>query len=912
MTGDLEADRLAEQIGWVRRLAHELVSDPHLAEDLVQETWLAFLRARPDTSRPLEPWFARVLRNFVRRARRGNARRTAREETAAKPEAIDSSAEVCARAALHRELVAAVLALDEPYRGALLLRYLDELPPREIARRQGVPVRTVNTRLRRGLAQLRARLDREHEKDRDSWLTGLAAFAASERARTLAPAAWLVGAGFVLLIGVGLAFAMANGAFRGAPSTAAFPAVVTSSSEVAAPVGASARSDAPAGRVAREPSTIGDSAWTGRVQDENGAPIADAVVRLVADARARLGRFDPPLQLEPTVLEETRSDAHGRFRIAKRFAGSSALDVRAVDFGAARAALAAAPTEELVVHLPRGAELVGRTLGADGLELGGLELGGTEPGGTKLGGMALGRVDVRVRAADGSRTMTSSEDDGRWRVTGLAPGTYRVDAFDARGAHATCSVELAAGERRTLDLTLHRTASVRGRVLDAVSRAPLSDAEVSLEPDAGTSALTDDRGEFSLAVPAALDRVQLRVREAQHVTRRIAIEPLPREGLVLELALERGRRAEGAVLDVDGSPLPYASVAAVADVWIGARHEFDRVSGRTDANGVFQLDGLRPDLQHSLLVWHAGRAPRDVSFPPNERELELVDLGRVQLAPGSTTTGRVLGEGRAPRGKIELVLLDLGPRGTRSASVEPSRWAAGRAFARTRTDEVGRFVFEDLPEGAWWVGTATAASRERASAEFDLAVGERVELELFAPAGAVVRGTVRDPAGVPVEGATIAATRAPDDTRSTQSERDGSFELAGLTADVWELRATPPAERELAPTTRTVHAPMDGVVLDLAAVEVVRGRVLDVDGAALAHARVEARDELGRAVDTAWCDAQGRFELALPRGVAMTVVARRTQPKGEWERAVTPGPGLELALTAERTPAAELELRFAQ
>ena len=130
MTGDLEADRLAEQIGWVRRLAHELVSDPHLAEDLVQETWLAFLRARPDTSRPLEPWFARVLRNFVRRARRGNARRTAREETAARPEAIDSSAEVCARAALHRELVAAVLALDEPYRGTLLLRYLDELPPR--------------------------------------------------------------------------------------------------------------------------------------------------------------------------------------------------------------------------------------------------------------------------------------------------------------------------------------------------------------------------------------------------------------------------------------------------------------------------------------------------------------------------------------------------------------------------------------------------------------------------------------------------------------------------------------------------------------------------------------------------------------------------------------------------------------
>src|SRR5262249_47014883 len=50
-------------------------------------------------------------------------------------------------------------ALEEPYRSTLLARYFDELPPTEIARALDVSVETVKTRLKRGLAQLRERLD---------------------------------------------------------------------------------------------------------------------------------------------------------------------------------------------------------------------------------------------------------------------------------------------------------------------------------------------------------------------------------------------------------------------------------------------------------------------------------------------------------------------------------------------------------------------------------------------------------------------------------------------------------------------------------------------------------------------------------------------------------------------------------
>ena len=50
-----------------------------------------------------------------------------------------------------------VLALPEPYRGTVLLRYYEEASLREIAERQAAPLETVRTRLRRAHALLRDR-----------------------------------------------------------------------------------------------------------------------------------------------------------------------------------------------------------------------------------------------------------------------------------------------------------------------------------------------------------------------------------------------------------------------------------------------------------------------------------------------------------------------------------------------------------------------------------------------------------------------------------------------------------------------------------------------------------------------------------------------------------------------------------
>lgn len=153
---------------WLVALARSLVGDEQAAEDVVQEARIAaWLHAPGDPSRA-GGWLRRVVRNLSIRVRRSDARRLAREQAAAPREATPATDELVARVQMQRAVAEAVLALDEPYRSAILLRFFDRLPPRDIAARLGAPVETVRTRLKRALEQLRVKLDRDFGA-RDAW-----------------------------------------------------------------------------------------------------------------------------------------------------------------------------------------------------------------------------------------------------------------------------------------------------------------------------------------------------------------------------------------------------------------------------------------------------------------------------------------------------------------------------------------------------------------------------------------------------------------------------------------------------------------------------------------------------------------------------------------------------------------------
>ena len=158
----------------LRALARRLVREA-AAEDVVQETWLAALERPPRRVEGLGAWLRSVLRNRARMRARGEVRRLERDRVVARAEAIESTAERVERRAALSRLVTALEDLPQPFGDAVWMRFFEELPAPEIGRRLGVAEVTVRTRIHRGLALLRERLERESGGERGAWMPALAA-----------------------------------------------------------------------------------------------------------------------------------------------------------------------------------------------------------------------------------------------------------------------------------------------------------------------------------------------------------------------------------------------------------------------------------------------------------------------------------------------------------------------------------------------------------------------------------------------------------------------------------------------------------------------------------------------------------------------------------------------------------------
>jgi RNA polymerase sigma factor (sigma-70 family) len=159
---------------WIRRLALGLLGSDAAADDLSQDILLVAMTQGPgvELSR-LRAWLRTVARRLVARRRERERAREAVERRAARPEVVER--ETHDRLQLHRQLATAIDGLAPPYRAALVLRYLEGLPPREIAVRLDLTPAAARKRVSRGLVMLREVLDAEHGGDRARWSNAVAA-----------------------------------------------------------------------------------------------------------------------------------------------------------------------------------------------------------------------------------------------------------------------------------------------------------------------------------------------------------------------------------------------------------------------------------------------------------------------------------------------------------------------------------------------------------------------------------------------------------------------------------------------------------------------------------------------------------------------------------------------------------------
>ena len=149
---DLEA---LFRVHWPRafRAAYLVTHDAAAAEDIAQESFLAAVRAldRFDRSRPFGPWLHRIV---VNRAIDWTRARKLRSEVE-----LSDSLQASEPSRLPRDDVLAALGRLAPeHRAVVVMRYLLEFTPGEIAEALGLPRGTVNSRLRRGLDALEGEL----------------------------------------------------------------------------------------------------------------------------------------------------------------------------------------------------------------------------------------------------------------------------------------------------------------------------------------------------------------------------------------------------------------------------------------------------------------------------------------------------------------------------------------------------------------------------------------------------------------------------------------------------------------------------------------------------------------------------------------------------------------------------------
>src|SRR5262245_43705709 len=169
----LSPELLLTQTDFVRALARSLLADPHAADDVAQDTLVAALERPPRAAGGLRAWLSSVARNGALQLARSESRRRGREAGVARSERIPSAADVSERESLRAAVVRAVLALPDPSRTAVLLRFYEGRAPREIAALLAIPVETVRSRIKRGLERLREELAATIGADQADWRRAL-------------------------------------------------------------------------------------------------------------------------------------------------------------------------------------------------------------------------------------------------------------------------------------------------------------------------------------------------------------------------------------------------------------------------------------------------------------------------------------------------------------------------------------------------------------------------------------------------------------------------------------------------------------------------------------------------------------------------------------------------------------------
>lgn len=823
-------EQLLADAAWLKRLAVTLAGNETDADDLVQESWIAAWKRRPDPERPLRPWLAKVIRDVAGMKRRSERRRAAREESSVDHDAVTASPDsLLDQMRLHRLLVDLVLGLDEPFRATIIARFVEGRTSASIARSLRVPESTIRGRLREGLARLRVQLDQARGK-RNAWAPAVLVFAHGglhvvKTKRT----AFVVLALLALLLGAAL---IVRRALR--PNDDESATIVASTAPAAVGMRGSGTPEPSMPPAASWLTAMGDRAHLirGRVVDEAGNGVAGATVELQGWASALAN------------VAETRvtTDNDGTFRLRPRSSWNYIVVASAPDRSPATATVDSRKPDMADVVLV----LTACTSTAEGAV--------TDSGGGPIAGATV--QDMRgLMGPFGPAVSTSA--DGRYSLC-LSPGLHRLIVGADGYEHVLRVLEGHDRGRQRVDVELAIAATVTGRVIDE-SGAPLPNVQVGLWPwtwesggPAPRAGLTGDDGRFEIRNVGA-GRFEVTAWDSDHVVQgrqAVTVEAGREAEVVLRLA---NAISVSGVVRIDGKALPGAAVAIAAPT-VPIPSKTLGVITHDDGTFTAHAAAAHPRARIEVSGYDV-LSPRFVDTTHGAIANLVVDV-----SSSPKVQGHVIYRGQ-PVADAEVHI--------RGPSLRTD----------VRTDSAGNF------EAPLQAGTYTLEANSDALGAFSVTpihviapTTRPVTIELDADAR--IFGKVVDKTGTPIVGVQVSAVRQEgNDSANGTTAVDGSFaldQLAGNGVYKITVRAYPYAQQSLpwagdapAPVTMTdSHArcgPLQ-LVVDRITGE-ISGSVVDDTNAPVADAIVRVIPWAGLPVaGPAWpltrSDVDGHFRLS--------------------------------------------------
>jgi len=580
----------------------------------------------------------------------------------------------------------------------------------------------------------------------------------------------------------------------------------------------------------------------GRIEDSHGSPVP--LARVVAVPASAAGPSHPTTSgARDAAIDQTSTDATGRFRLDDLAPGSYRLLIDAPGVGNATAGPLEAPDGDVVVVLP------GESRSITGVV-------------THAGHPAPGaRVHLAGEALFETRT-TDTDASGRFAFAGVGPGTYAARA-ELGAMVSAVAADIAVGgpaPHRPISLALGEAVTFHGRVLDENGRGVArASVRIDLVPSTGLwpPVEADGAGRWTSA-PVGPGDYQLRARLGGFTARRTTlvtvvrpsetIGPLPPSAVTLELV--RSGRIVGRVVGGDGQPLanarvhdraalleelgviaaPLPSAAVAAALPAGALPATEARRGArqatSDGAGRFEL-GEVPPGRLQLEILHPAAVPfraAAVVMSPGQ----TLDVGTLRLSAAARVEGRVVDERGQP---VPGARITARTRGAQDAQGVNDLYAV--------TDSGGAF---SLPIAT---GTVTLTASLPGHADVQSVVTARpgaasvsAVLTMRGAAARPLAGTVLDSASRPVGGARVvafvripgpsaaatgSATDVPGALATTRTDAGGHFRFDRLPdGPLWlEIRHDSyPARREPvepAPANGpaadlTVRLPMPGAV----------------------------------------------------------------------------------------------------